>query len=580
MAAHFVPVGLPVLTSAEMATQPGGRRIVICCDGTGNRPTDEEEGLPATTNVWKLYRALEKDEIQTTWYDPGVGTDTSSTATEVTWSRRLLEAVGARTGGQILAAFSRVARLVEAATGTGITENIAQAYTEIVRQYRPGDRIYLIGFSRGAYTARCVAGVIARCGLLRQEYVRYANDVVYLYRNRQDPDDRVPVPAFMVHGPATPRVEFLGLFDTVGSLGVPLWGWWFQALPLPQWKNRALSTNPMAVCRHVFHAMAMDERRSQFFPTPFALPKADSDTQLEQVWFRGAHADIGGGYADTGLSDIALRWMADKAAQHGLSFRKDAFDKLCPNPLARLHDELARSPSWRLFGSWPRWHPVPEADAGASPAPPGTLHPSVLERRDISHQKLGRPDFRQLQPGETLEIEAQSSREWDRTGIVLDRGWYEVTYLGGTWRDAEAPPCGPNGERPEDVGFPRSRVGQLLRLPEQTWMRLCVTIAHPRDWELKELGLLSLLRYLYWRDPEELTGQVAPIGSDLHNPGDAVSLHNDAAAGLLYVFANDWWLTAGNNAGAVRLQIKRQDGPSQGTRSWKLASNGHWSSMA
>ena len=69
------------------------------------------------------------------------------------------------------------------------------------------------------------------------------------------------VPAFMVHDPATPRVEFLGLFDTVGSLGVPLWGWWFQALPLPQWKNVALLTNPMTVCRHVFHAMAMDERQ-------------------------------------------------------------------------------------------------------------------------------------------------------------------------------------------------------------------------------------------------------------------------------------------------------------------------------
>ncbi|MFC7542457.1 phospholipase effector Tle1 domain-containing protein [Siccirubricoccus deserti] len=303
-------------------------------------------------------------------------------------SRRVLETVGSRTGGQIAATFGRLRRLIEGATGIGITENIAQAYAEIVRQYRPGDRIYLIGFSRGAYTARCVAGVIGRCGLLRAEYGRYADDVVHLYRTRADPAQVVPVPRSMIHDPDEVRIEFLGLFDTVGSLGVPLWGWWFRVLPI--WRNRSLSTDPMAICRYVYHAMAMDERRSQFFPTPFSRPK-DTGTRLQQVWFRGAHGDVGGGYAETGLSDITLAWMVEAARRHGLRFNAWIDENRRPSAIARLHDELRRKPSWRLFGSWPRWHPVPGADEPADPAPPGTLHPSVLERMPHPPSAAGLP---------------------------------------------------------------------------------------------------------------------------------------------------------------------------------------------
>lgn len=242
--------------------------------------------------------------------------------------------------------------------------------------------------------------MIHRCGLLRAEYLRYADDLVHLYRTRERPSD--PVPDWMKHDPAAVRVEFLGVFDTVGSLGVPLWGWWFRALP--HWKNEALSTDPMPVCEHIYHAMAMDERRSQFFPTPFARPKTGGTT-LEQVWFRGAHADIGGGYAETGLSDIALAWMVAAAERHGLTFGDEIATGRRPDPLARLHDELARKPAWRRFGSWPRWHPVPDAEDPAAPAPPGTLHPSVLRRMEVAHDRLGRPDFVRLDAGRSFDID-------------------------------------------------------------------------------------------------------------------------------------------------------------------------------
>src|SRR3546814_5084950 len=97
----------------------------------------------------------------------------------------------------------------------------------------------------------------------------------------------------------------------------------------------------------------MDERRSQFFPTLFEHPKAETATALRQVWFRGAHGDIGGGYAGTGLSDIALGWMMDAMERHGLSFHEGARADLRPDPLTRMHAQPSRKPTWQLFGSRP-----------------------------------------------------------------------------------------------------------------------------------------------------------------------------------------------------------------------------------
>ena len=232
--------------------------------------------------------------------------------------------------------------------------------TEIVRRYRPGDRIYLIGFSRGAYTARCVAGVIRRCGLLRAENIRYSADVVRLFRMRRETDKNVPIHRSYVHE-QLPPVEFLGLFDTVGSLGVPMWGWWFNCAEiLPQQsavdrsRRRSVSTSTMR--------WRWTSSRAQFFPTPFdkTLPAGALDqTTLKEVWFRGAHCDVGGGYADPGLSDIALEWMLGACMAHGLVFQRQAAGDRCgPIRWRRMHDELQRQPAWRLLGSWPRWHPV------------------------------------------------------------------------------------------------------------------------------------------------------------------------------------------------------------------------------
>jgi len=552
-----------------------GRRIVICCDGTRNSPDAVELGRSVITNIAKISRALVDSEAQTVWYDAGVGSGTSTEAVRIRTLadrvRALIPAVPAR-----LAAFGQQARnALEATTGTGITENIVEAYTEIVRQYRPGDRIFLFGFSRGAYTARCVAGVIARCGLLKAENIRYAEEVVRLYRTRSNADNDVPIDGALIHDRGTVAIEMLGVFDTVASLGAPLWGWWFR-VGIP---NAGLTTNPAPICRHVYHALAMDERRSSFFPTLFDEPKSGSWTEtLEQVWFRGAHADIGGGYAETGLSDITLNWMVERGRRHGLVFDSN-FPASAGDPMARIHDELRRQPFWRLLGSWPRWHPV---DNAAASCRFGVLHSSVLLRATIVQALLGRHDLRRLSPGDgAVEIVTEAHREWDRTGIVIDGGGarYELSWEGQSqWRDKDAGACGPGGQM-AGSGDIRRRLNWRKRLPKANWMVLCASIAHPREWPLREGRFREYLGYLCIRDPEQLRNQVAPIGEDLADgTGDRVTLCNMAEAGLLYLFANDWWQTAPNNSGALTLRVRRlADSESSAGTVWALdRQHGTW----
>ena len=573
MAAGDVPADVPAGPDGD------GRRIVILCDGTSNRPDQQEDGEAAATNVWQLYKALECDEAQATWYQPGVGSDSSSTAAEMRRTQAVLAAVGANPGSQAAALLDRMLKLFEGAFGSGISEGIINGYTEVVRQYRPGDHIYLVGFSRGAYAARCIAGVISRVGLLRAENVLYAPEMVQIYRNRRDQHAYVAVRAEMVH--ADPEIRFVGVFDTVASLGVPLWGWWFRALPI--WHLKALATDPVEACRHVYHALAMDERRSEFFPTLYTDPRRDGRARrsardrletLEQVWFRGAHADVGGGYARRELSDITLGWMMDAMARHGLRFRPGAQAALRPNLLGHLHDEVARRPGWVLSGTWPRWHPVP----GATPDGNGTtLHPSVLERAETVQSRLGRPDLRSPAVGESLLFVAEARRDWDRTGIVIEAGGcYRLTYVGNLWRDAAAPACAPAGQRATGWLDLRRYLTAGRRLRREPWMRLVATVAHPRQWDLLEKGLAELVTLLFHNDPPKLTRQLAPVGRDLPAPGRSVVIQNDEQAGLLHLFANDWWQTASNNSGGVQLRITRLAALERDVPVWTLQKGGGW----
>jgi uncharacterized protein (DUF2235 family) len=282
------------------------KRLALFFDGTWNESSDH-------TNVFRLYLlTAEHDQggvAQLRFYDPGVGTH---------WFDRL-------SGG---------------AFGFGLHENIRRGYRWLMEHYEPGDQIFLFGFSRGAFTARSLAGLIARCGLLRPDspmsyaqlfdrYQRGVDEVRPIYELIRDKHGAPPRDfeerVLLDHAVYQRNIiRMVGVWDTVGALGVPLGG-------IPGISRRTLwfhNTRLSRAIEHSYHALALDEQRAAYEPLPWteffaAEPRGgDADTRtVEQRWFSGAHADVGGGYRSDLLSIRPLAWMQDKARACGLAFR-------------------------------------------------------------------------------------------------------------------------------------------------------------------------------------------------------------------------------------------------------------------
>lgn len=284
------------------------KRIVICADGTWNRPEqDLKKDIP--TNVLRLARALKPRQSgrpdQQVFYDWGVG--------------------------------SYYDPIIGGATGKGLNKNIMDDYRYIVQNYAPGDEIFLFGFSRGAYTVRSLCGLINNCGILKRPDARLIQAAFDHYKKPSKayaPSGEKSVAFRKRHSHRSREVKFVGVWDTVGALGIP-----FSFLGLLDRKDEFYDTKIGANVRIARHAMAIDELRSDFEPTIWN-PRENLD--LRQVWFAGAHADIGGGYKpDTdgaSLSDIALDWMLREAGAAGLVVESHLPDSLDPDPLATLHN--------------------------------------------------------------------------------------------------------------------------------------------------------------------------------------------------------------------------------------------------
>ena len=217
----------------------------------------------------------------------------------------------------------RFDRIRGGVAGVGLAQNVLDAYVWLADHYDPGDRLYLFGFSRGAYTARSVAGLVASQGIPdgREE----AHRRFRAYRRQEQGDGS--------------EVWFVGVWDTVGSLGIPVGALrWTTA-----WRHRFHDVALHPLIRHAHHALALDERRKPFRPALWVAPPRD-DQVVEQVWFPGAHADVGGGAAGDVLSDRALIWMAHRAAAADLPLVHDPPDPLSgPFPHGPIHDSLSRS---------------------------------------------------------------------------------------------------------------------------------------------------------------------------------------------------------------------------------------------
>lgn len=278
------------------------KRIIICCDGTWNKPGQLDHDKIVETNVQKFYSLLapfdKENVLQLSFYREGVGT-----------GKNLLDKIF---GGGF---------------GSGLNKNIYRAYSFLVDNYLPGDQLYFLGFSRGAYTARSLVGFIRNCGILKTNDARLKKTAFNKYRDRAEdasPDSDEMIEFRNNNSYPLERIKFIGVWDTVGALGIPVH--WFAKFNKLTLNSQFHDCTLTSYVENAFHALAIDEERDIFKATLWNQSENVTDQNpqvLEQVWFPGVHSNVGGGYLDEGLSDIALLWMIKKAKLCGLNFNED-----------------------------------------------------------------------------------------------------------------------------------------------------------------------------------------------------------------------------------------------------------------
>jgi uncharacterized protein (DUF2235 family) len=285
------------------------KRIVVCCDGTWNIPDQV-----SPTNVVKVALALaDRDSSgvpQRVFYNAGLGT-------------------------------SRGERLRGGAFGFGLSKHVRECYRFLVENYEPGDELYFFGFSRGAFTARSTAGMVRNSGILRREHASRLGDAYAIYRGR-DPTSHprgTRATLFRRSFSHEPRVHFIGVWDTVGALGIPVLGPGWANVLNRRWEFHDTDLSTMVDL--AYQALAIDEARGPFVPSLWNRQDEARNQVLEQVWFAGVHSDVGGGYDDCALAEIPLLWLVDRAARAGLEFRQGHFSGRRPDDSGAAADERA-----------------------------------------------------------------------------------------------------------------------------------------------------------------------------------------------------------------------------------------------
>lgn len=309
---------------------------VLLFDGTWNHRGDR-------THIVRLAERFDQTSGPTPWYDPGVGT-------------------------------SRASRWTGGLFGWGLTKNILQGYRYLAASWQPEEQIALFGYSRGAYTARSLVGMIRKCGLVREPDDGRMEAAYRLYRDRSvAPDDPI-AREFRRRESREATVAFLGVFDTVGALGIPA-----PHVPFGRAYYRWHDTELSKIVRRAYHAVAVDEQRPDYAPSLWAPKEKPEQLEVEQRWFVGVHGNVGGSYGDSdGLCWRPLAWMLEKARSAGLPVgappppREEDLLAPIPDPFAgpvwRVY-RLLRGRRARTFGSghretvdptvWERWRRDP-----------------------------------------------------------------------------------------------------------------------------------------------------------------------------------------------------------------------------
>lgn len=510
------------------------RQLVVCCDGTWMTSDKRTDGVPTPTNVCRLFNALEDVDRtgseQLKYYHPGVGTDGG-----------LLDKVA---GGGL---------------GIGLSRNIKSAYAWLARTYQPGDAISLFGFSRGAYTVRSLAGMIAACGLLRfgpdlSPAERWARvDAAYDHGYRPG-KDRNPQWSDGLDFHDLVSIRMIGVWDTVGSLGVPDS---FGVLNLfdVESRHKFHDTTLSPMVEHARHAVAMDETRAQFTPTLWADPGYDehSGHSFKQVWFPGNHGDVGGGHLETGLSDAALRWMVSESVKcAGLSYRVGMLAQLHPNAQDVLHDDCVGI--YRHLGPLPRAVPLIDQDVSAE-----VIHDSVFCRQSNPPITAGpyRPTM-VLKPGESRQFEIHADKPWNDAGIYLVPGRYAFA-ADGEWMDRRVP-CGPAGA--SDGVFHTEEMSNLIGSVRSWWETQFKNLTG--NTAVKFFGTkrvvdspwMALIGVVTDGRFDEKTGVQRPY--EPFEIGERCE-QQVSHEGYLYTYANDSWGFYENNHGSVTLTVTRTE---------------------
>ena len=298
------------------------KNIILCCDGTNNQFSGDQ------TNVIRTHKVARRSAGQVTYYQCGVGTMPEP------WRE-----------GPISRSLSLVGGL---AFGDGFEENVADAYRFLMSNYETGDKVFLFGFSRGAYTARAVAAMLHSVGLLHpgsENLIRYAESYWQKDFGPKSPGEEVCLDFKRTLARDCP-IHFIGVWDTVGSVGFINK---FNTFPYT-FKNPSVT--------YVRHAVAIDERRSCFRQNLMLQAYANQD--IKNVWFAGVHSDVGGGYPpnEAGLAKIAFEWMMKQARLCDLKIDETALEfelrghGAAPDACARQHDSLRCG--WKLV----EWIPV------------------------------------------------------------------------------------------------------------------------------------------------------------------------------------------------------------------------------
>ncbi|MDS4048837.1 glutathione transferase GstA [Accumulibacter sp.] len=525
------------------------RQIVVCLDGTWNNPVEQ-------TNVYRLFEMLAGEEQRVEESGPIRSHLVRRNEDLLAY---YLQGIGR--GGRLHGLLGRT-------HGITVHDSVIDAYLLVSQVYRRGDKIWIFGFSRGAWAARTLGAFIARSGLIpgpEADDDDSADNAERIWLNYKEGLGLKRGGRFWRYHDEVP-IRMIGVWDTVGENGVPEFNGLHlvdrEELGLMQFSDRELSPR----VEHGRQALAIDEERADFAPTLWTAREG-----VRQVWFAGAHADVGGGYEHRGLSDVALEWMIGEvnALDAGLRLLPDPLDApLEADCLADRHDET-RGPIWRSRPQKERR--VPE-DA--------ELHESVLERlrerfdyrpkalEDLPvcagffedderradeqlQQEREELPFRKLPVDGATRFPVHAHKWWNASGVEVDVGERYRIAASGTWLDRGVPA---NADGYESDGWLHHLTQGSRRLEERPWFSLVAAVHPLPDLEASNPASENMLTGLL----ESTISGVARIDdeSSLIATPDGCEIEI-IEPGFLYFFANDSAFAYADNRGFLSVEVTR-----------------------